>query len=560
MNQIRKFFSSKNIVYLFIILLLALTLWNTNSMWIHPDSMTSAGLRFIKTGPINFHYATYGPFAYLEAGALNALIFPLGIALGQWKTPAAFEEAYRLNHIQLFNTSFTHITIIINIGLIFLSLVLIYKVNMVDSNKYFGLLKLTLIFFAIPISFFQLSLDTVDVYVFFGVSFSIYVSFYELKRNEKPKLLNYLLVSFAFLFTIGIRINLGIFIIPVFFYISYQKFRNEKSYVELLLPIFAGALTAFSYLPLVSNPKTLKTSLEMLGSLSDLNLKSSILNRNFHILLINFGLIPFAIILVLCTTTYASRHLLNSQAKLNLLWVSLGACHLGLFLLNRNGFPKYLVPLVPLILLNSRLLNMNNIKPVMNLKESKYVKGISYSMIPIIFFIGVSNYNHYQSRSKFDSREVLIQILPIDKSWMVDASANVTVISELTRGENGLPYEDIKNRIRQFSYNNLTCDKVMFLSTRELNLVQQAKVLKFCDPKHEEYSVLEINPYRSSSRIRQADEWLGLLSLGTPADQSRLGFGPLFKIMVKKSWDYSNVFISKCSSIERCELVQRGVK
>ena len=83
--------------FLGMVTILFMTLSYSNSMWIHPDSMTAAGLRFLSNGPEGFRFATYGPMAYLETGILTAALFPIGAVLGFWNSLDTFEKTFRAN-------------------------------------------------------------------------------------------------------------------------------------------------------------------------------------------------------------------------------------------------------------------------------------------------------------------------------------------------------------------------------------------------------------------------------------------------------------------------------
>ena len=117
-------------------LILGVIFLNINSMWIHPDSMTSGGLRFLNGEWSTFHFATYGPFAFLFSGLMNGMLFPIGAAIGSWKTKVAFEEAYRTNHVDVLNISFTNFSLLINFVLIIFSLNLTFTVSPILKSNF----------------------------------------------------------------------------------------------------------------------------------------------------------------------------------------------------------------------------------------------------------------------------------------------------------------------------------------------------------------------------------------------------------------------------------------
>ena len=529
---------------------------NINPMWIHPDSMTAGGLRLLSGEWSTFHFATYGPFAFMVSGVMNGLLFPLGLVIGSWKTKASFEEAYRTNHIEVINASFTNFSMLINLILIFLSLKILAKIFSVDSNRRIQSLKLFLLFLAIPISINQLTLDTIEIYTFFGISVALYVSFLQIRRETAPKFLDYSLVTASFLLTIGMRISLAIFIIPVYFFIAFQQYRKKGHFSEVTIPIVASLATVTSYLPLILNHVELKLSIEMYRSLGSLDFGAETLSRNFAVLMLNSGvlllLFPLALIL---TLREIIRKDIRAEQALLLIWILLAFIHLSMYLFNLNGFPKYLIPLFPVfLLLTHRACSLET------LNQLKYLRAYKKSVVVLISFtftvLGIVNYNEFQSHSSFDTRDVIMQVLPDTDSWMQEATANITVIAELSRGKYGFTYEEVINRISPFAKGGTECKKLLILSTREFSIKQMSDATRICGYETDDYSIIEITPYLDASANESSDEWLGFLSLGTPVDQNRKGFGPHYEMFFQKDWTYASDLRASCTSSQYCRIIQ----
>lgn len=533
---------------------LFMTISYTNTMWIHPDSMTSAGLRFLSNGPEGFRFATYGPMAYLETGILTAALFPIGAVLGFWNSIDTFEKSFRSNYIEGLEVSFTHFSILINfllvsISVFFLSMSTRRQIPIKYSSAIFGSLIMIL-----PIYLNQLTLDTIEPYVFFGICFAIWISQEQKHRIGSPRFLDYISVSLAFLFTIGCRINLTLYILPIFTYIAFHRAKEAKSFSEIY-PLIIGMLTSlFSYLPLILDGAEFKTTLAMLASLSVSNISIETLTRNFQIVLLNTGFLAGIIFLVAIFVTVTTKISVADKLKITQVWVMAGLANLLLYLVNSNGFPKYLVPIAPVALFGTLQVFSSPVR--LRLGSGVTTRRVILYSMPIIlplFCLQIMvNFHNHQSSSNFDTREVISELIPSDKSWFGEAAANATVISELTRGVNGLPFEDIVGRIEVSYPNDVSCNEILIFSSREMNFKQINSRIKECQDLYKDYRILEINPYKSSYQKMEHNDWLGLLSLGTPLDSYRNGYGPIYTLMIRDSSQFYPSFKKGCSQQSSC--------
>jgi hypothetical protein len=409
---------------------------------------------------------------------------------------------------------------------------------------------------ALPISLNQLTLDTIEIYTFFGISVALYASFFEVRRVTTPKFFDYFLVTGSFLFTIGMRINLAIFIIPIYFFIGFLKYRKNRRFSELLIPSVASLVTLISYLPLIVNSVELNLSIDMYRSLGSLDFSSETLSQNFTILILNLGVLPVLIIptLVLILSKN-SRKQITEERSLLLIWFVIALVHLFVFLFNVNGFPKYLIPLFPIALL---LINHTCRSETLTIFKLSKVNKESMTLLISLTFITLSviNYSNFQSHSRFDTREIIMQILPDSDAWMQETTANITVIAELSRGKYGFTYKEVLDRITPFTSEESNCKKLLVLSTRELGVQRMSKTAEMCGFETGSHSVIEISPYRDPSVIESSDEWLGFLSLGTPVDSNREGFGPLYELFIQKDWAFTSELLSNCASSQYCRIFQ----
>jgi hypothetical protein len=162
------------------------------------------------------------------------------------------------------------------------------------------------------------------------------------------------------------------------------------------------------------------------------------------------------------------------------------------------------------------------------------------------------NFHNHQSSSRFDTRKVISELIPSDRSWLGKAAANPTVISELTRGANGLAFEDIVRRIDVAYPSDTPCKEILIFSSREMNFKQISLQIKRCQVLYKDYRILEINPYRTTYQTVEHNDWLGLLSLGTPLDSRRNGYGPIYTLLIRDRSKFYESFESACFQQSSC--------
>ena len=534
--------------------ILFMTLSYSNSMWIHPDSMTAAGLRFLSNGPEGFRFATYGPMAYLETGIVTAALFPIGAVLGFWNSLDTFEKTFRSNSIESLGVSFTHFSILVNFFLVltsvfFLSMATRRQIPLRYSLALFGSLIMLL-----PIYLNQLTLDTIEPYVFFGMCFAIWISQEQKYRTGSPGLLDYVSVSLAFLFTIGCRINLALYIFPVFAYIGLYRAKKTRSFREIYPLILGMLMSLVSYLPLILDRDEFKTTLVMITTLSGSNPSFETLTKNLQIVFLNTGFAGGIFFLVAIFGLVLLRTPVAGSPSVTWVWMLAALTNLILFLINSNGFPKYVVPIAPVALFGAVLFfgSRGRSWPPGRF-ASRRIIWLSFALFVPVFCVQIMvNFHNHQSSSRFDTREVISTLIPADKSWLDTAAANATVISELTRGVNGLPFEDIIKRISVAYSSDSPCKEIMIFSSREMNFVQIGLQIEKCQSLYRDYKIFEINPYKLNNQKVEYNDWLGLLSLGTPLDSYRSGYGPIYTLVIRGESKFYKRFESGCLQQNSC--------
>lgn len=542
--------------FLGMVTILFITLSYSNSMWIHPDSMTAAGLRFLNNGPEGFRFATYGPMAYLETGILTAALFPIGAVLGFWNSLDTFEKTFRANSIESLGVSFTHFSILVNFFLVLISVFFLAMATRRQLPLRYSLAIFGSLIMLLPIYLNQLTLDTIEPYVFFGMCFAIWISQEQKYRTGCPGLLDYISVSLAFLFTIGCRINLALYIFPVFAYIGYYRAKKTRNFREIYPLILGMLISLVSYLPLILDRAEFNTTLVMLTSLSGLNPSFETLTRNLQIVSLNTGFAAGIFLLAAIYALVMTRISVAEKLNITRVWILAGLANLLLFLVNSNGFPKYIVPVAPVVLFGTVLVFSSRVLLWLTGRFiSKRVIWFSTVIILPLFCLPIMvNFHNHQSSSRFDTREVISTLIPADKSWLDTAAANATVISELTRGVNGLPFEDIIKRISVAYPSDSPCKEILLFSSREMNFVQIDLQIEKCQSFYSDYKILEINPYKISNQKVEYNDWLGLLSLGTPLDSYRSGYGPIYTLVIRGESKFYKEFESGCLQQNSCSL------
>ena len=540
------------------IFIISYLLFTCHAMWLHPDSITAGGFRFLDNGPTGFHYLTYGPMAFLEAGVLNALLFPIGVLFGFWNSRVDFESAFRINHVGFTDLTFSQLSGLTNIFLILISLHFLSLATKNQANIRCSYSFFTITIIALPIFLNQLTLNTIEPYVFFGISYAIFIS-EKLYSNQNPlRFKDIASICAAYLLTLGVRPNLAILILPVFFCIALIRYKLIQSRTEIYAQVVALTSVAISYYPLISNSEELRSSVEKVLSLSGGSISSYDFLRNAQVLFLNLGVIAMiAVLIFIVDLTMQMRHPVTST-MFRIIWFIPVMLQIILYLSNKNGFPKYIVPIVPILLFNCVSVTLVVLMHLRK-KGSNYnsLKFVASSLVVMLFVsLGWVNYQKYQDRSKFDTREILVKMIPNDIIWINKLSSQISVTAILTRGPFGIPFDLMPRYLTEVNHSILDCGEILIMSSQEFNASQTLKQVQKCS-RQGKYLVMDINPYKTQGDFDRKLEWVGLLSFGTPMDEFRLGFGPLYTLMIREDSSYRDHFKEACSSVSACKIVSR---
>lgn len=530
-----------------------------NKMWIHPDSMVSGGLRFLSQGPTNFDFGTYGTIGFLIWGLLCGVLFIIGLILNKWNSFSSFEYAYRKNDLGFNMMSFTQFSIIANLIIVFFSMVLIYKTlqRLSFSDKNFYLIPI--IFTSIPITFSQMSLDTIEPLVFFGMCLLIYLVSVLIEINFQTNLKLKIIIFFTLIFTVGVRINLLVILIPIFLYIYIKLNTNQAQWLRRQL-LISLSLTLVTYIPILMNFDGFLRTVKLIRGLSKLSFNSKNFANNLETYFLNFGIF-FGSLTILVASFYFGLFI-NSvrndfkrtspkfQEVLSIVFV----VHFIFFLFNINGFPKYLVPIMPVTIFFLIILSLKFINFV-----SKNFGNFSFIASFLIFLIfslvGINNFVSYQKHSIYDTRSSLSSILPSSKKWLDKLSANITVITELTRGNPGIPYSEIVGRAKVLNQNQIICNDFMIISSRESTEEFSRKINNTCF-RSKDLLLISLSPYVEEQKWDLIYDWGGLLSEGTKSDEFRIAFGPSYRLFLIRTSPFLLEVLQNCRTISPCKILR----
>jgi len=313
-------------------------------------------------------------------------------------------------------------------------------------------------------------------------------------------------------------------------------------------------MSLVSYLPLILDRAEFKTTLVMLTSLSGSNPSFETLIRNLQIVFLNTGFAAGIFFLVAIYASVMIRISVAVKPNITRVWILAGLANLLLFFINANGFPKYIVPIAPVVLFGTVLVFSSRVLLWLDgrIISKRVIWFSTVTILPLVCLQIMINLHNHQSSSRFDTREVISTLIPADRSWLDTATANATVISELTRGVNGLPFEDITKRISVAYPSDSPCKEILIFSSREMNFAQIDLQIKKCQSLYSDYKILEINPYKISNQKVDYNDWLGLLSLGTPLDSYRNGYGPIYTLVIRGESKFYKGFENGCLQQNSC--------
>jgi hypothetical protein len=513
----------------------------------HPDSMISGGLRWLSEGPFSFQYNTYGPFSYFIYGVFSLLYFCFGFALGFWNSPTDFEIAYRVNTINVGNLKFSVFYLALNIFFLIQSLNLLTKCS--DNFRLSRRVVLGLSIFA-PIIIFQFTLETVEPLVFFGVSLAIYTFTNVHKLANSPSRLIFL-STLSWLLTFGVRIST----LPIVFLYSLAsmiKLRHDKK-KTLLYSILVGSsfISIVSYSPVFLDRKNLDYVLSINKSLATSSLKLSLITENFEILKVNLGYWTPLFLVAL----FHSIKLWRQKNIFEFTQVVLMVLYLLLYLVNQNGHPKYLIPLIPLLVLF--LVQWEPPKFERHgFLESSRVQTICVAGILLMGGLQLSQtLSTFVSGTNFDSRLEIKKLLIKIPDWQSSIVVTENVLAEITRGPDPNNFKNLRKKVLLDDRDQACADIVVLSSTSYSSSVARQRLMRCSKPGQTNFLVT-ISPFTSNHLPQGKRHWSALLSLGTLEDVNRVGYGPIYWVGIDSSSSAISPDRDLCSKVQGCKLTK----
>ena len=500
----------------------------------HPDSMISSGLRWLSTGPIEFNqYNTYGPFAFAIYGLLSGVIFLIGLLFGFWHNTNEFELAFRANYIEGIGITFNRLYLIVNLCILFLIAYLLYKIfsqqKKTQSRKILDVIPLQalsfLILLAIPIIVYQFSLETIEPLVLLGVIFFLYNSKNILTSSDISKN-QYVFLPLSFLLTIGIRPSQIILVSIVSLHILWEK-RYQNFPKTIYVYSLSLIVVVISYLPVLNERERTENFLRMSSRLAKLEFDRVTMMNNLNIILLNVGPIGSFFILLMLVVFLAPSESKKRFEIINNLSI---VVYLILYLLNANGFPKYLITPVGILLANTAYF-MNSERALRLRKKRSLV--ISLASLTVVSTLSITNTFASVERMEFDTRSEMKAILNEIPKWKETIHTSEIVIAEMTRGKKPVKYEDIIQEVNLID-KVPNCAKSFLLSSATFDVSMLHKIIKKCKKIDSPSNVYMISPYKIAP-TNSFNENSALISLGNQVDKFRRGYGPMYILFLTTS-------------------------
>lgn len=510
----------------------------------HPDSMISGGLRWLSEGPLAFQYNTYGPFSYFLYGVFSVIYFLFGAVFGLWDSVAEFEIAYRTNSLNLGNLKYSAFYLALNLLLLIQSFYLLINCCKNSDFRRKGFLFL---FFLTPIVIFQFTMETIEPLVFFGVSLVIY-TFSNIQRLVRNPRLMLFLITLSWLFTFGIRIST----LPIVFLYSIAsviKLRAHKERARLHRAlIIAFSISLISYSPVFLDKMNLEYVISLNKSLSTSILKPSIIVENSGIFSISFGYWTLLILLAITLSMiFRQQRDVFEYTKLSLILL-----YISIYLVNQNGHPKYLIPLVPLLCLLLVQWELPKFARYRFFNSPNFRRICVYAIYLVGILQAVQTLDSLASKTSFDSRLEVKEFLVKFPDWQNRVLVTEHVLAEITRGPEPHDYDNLKSKVLLDDRKQSCADILILSSTSYSKKNAQERILK-CSKVEQTNYFITISPFSKNHIPQDKRLWSALLSLGTSEDAHRLGYGPIYWIGVYANQATFSSDVELCFKIEGCK-------
>ena len=510
----------------------------------HPDSMISGGLRWLSEGPVSFQYNTYGPFSYFIYGVLSLVYFGLGFLFGFWHSPSEFEIAYRINSLNFGNLKFSVFYLTLNILMLIQSLNLLMKSS---KNSSFRKKLVFVLSISTPITLFQFTLETVEPVVFFGISLTIYTFSNAQKLINTPKLL-FLLSTLSWLFTFGVRIST----LPIVLLYSLASAIDMKQVKEKTLLYsaltFAVLVSIASYSPVFLDRENFEYVISLNRLLATSSFKISTITDNLETFKLNLGFwIPLLIVAMIYSIKMWKKENIFIRTRIILILL-----FSSLYLVNQNGHPKYLIPLIPLVF--SLMMDLELPKSEKNgFLINQKVRAGCFSIVLLVGGLQATRTaGDFIANSNFDSRQEVKKFILKFPDWTSSILVTDNVLAEITRGPDPRDYTSLRKEVF-LGDRNQACAGVLVLSSTSYSRDEAQKRLLECKRVGTINYLVTISPFNSSQLPQGKKHWRALLSLGTSEDVNRIGYGPVYWVGVYRDFNGSTSDPDLCSNIKGCK-------
>jgi hypothetical protein len=227
--------------------------------------------------------------------------------------------------------------------------------------------------------------------------------------------------------------------------------------------------------------------------------------------------------------------------------------YISLFLLNINGYPKYLItPYAVLFIMGAILYSEigNSEIRACGVRSLFLAKAI----VSIVLVSIVLNFHFYASISSFDTRSDIKKFLQEIPNWNVKLTTTEVVAGELSRGSSPMSFQDLKKTLN-FDERIEECNELILISSTSLISEVVNTKLRNCSTVMQNSSIYIFASFKDIYKPMR-NHTLAVSTLGTPYDLNRRGFGPIYWLFVGNQPALLEKLNELCESMSSCEFVK----
>jgi hypothetical protein len=398
-----------------------------------------------------------------------------------------------------------------------------------------------------PIITFQFTLETIEPLVFFGISLTVYTFSNAHKLISCPKRLLFL-ATLSWMFTFGVRLST----LPIVLFYSLAsaiRLKNNEKKTSLYITYTFAALVSFTtYSPVFYDRQNLEYVVSLNRSLAGSSAKLPLISENLEIFRLNLGFWgPLLIGALFLSVGMWKRLSILEHTRIALIF-----CYTILYLINHNGHPKYLIPLIPLLVSLFIDCEIPKFKLYSFLASPRVQSGFVFTIFLIGIFQGTQTISNFISITNFDSRLELKKFLLMVPEWRSDILVTDNVLAEITRGPDPSDYNSLRKEILLDDRNQI-CSGLLILSSTSYSREKAFERLIKCKKAEMPSFLVTISPFASNNVPQGKKHWSALLSLGTPEDVNRLGYGPIYWIGIYRDLSGTSFEGDLCSKNKGCK-------